>query len=316
MSYTVPAFKSKNWRTQMANLFDQIFADYQSAGSGTAKMRVGTAAERVAYTTVYNGLGWNDSDDDYAYKYRAAAGGWVRTGAPINDFGATLVGAGSATTMFSVLGVTAFWQTVLGYSTATTVRAALGATTVGDAVFSAADAATARSALDIYSKSETYSASEVDTLVAAAFPVGCSIDFSGETLPTGFLEEDGAIISRTTYANLFAKIGTIYGVGDGSTTFQLPDSRGLFTRAWAHGQSTDPDRASRTNRGDGTTGDYVGTKQADAYKAHTHGHAGSINLASGSNYYALGTTTDSITGSSGGNETRPSNIGKMRIIKY
>jgi microcystin-dependent protein len=46
------------------------------------------------------------------------------------------------------------------------------------------------------------------------------------TIPTGYVSEDGSAISRTTFAALFANIGTTFGAGDGSTTFNLPDSRG------------------------------------------------------------------------------------------
>lgn len=59
-------------------------------------------------------------------------------------------------------------------------------------------------------------------------PIGDTIEFRGSTTPPGYLIEDGTAVSRTTYAALFTAIGTTYGVGDGSTTFNLPDSRGTF----------------------------------------------------------------------------------------
>jgi microcystin-dependent protein len=55
--------------------------------------------------------------------------------------------------------------------------------------------------------------------------VGVTEDHKGGTVPYGFLLENGSNVSRTTYAKLFAKIGTTWGVGDGGTTFGLPDSR-------------------------------------------------------------------------------------------
>ena len=57
-------------------------------------------------------------------------------------------------------------------------------------------------------------------------PVGGIIQFGGALAPTGYLKCDGAIVSRTTYADLFAVIGTIYGIGDGVTTFKLPNISG------------------------------------------------------------------------------------------
>lgn len=59
-------------------------------------------------------------------------------------------------------------------------------------------------------------------------PVGTIIPFAGNSVPQGYLLCDGSAISRTTYASLFAVIGTIYGAGDGSTTFNLPS---FFTGA-------------------------------------------------------------------------------------
>ena len=104
---------------------------------------------------------------------------------------------------------------------------------------------------------------QINSLVSGV-PVGTIIMWPLATPPAGYLECNGTNISRTTYASLFAALGTVYGVGDGSTTFALPDYRGRFLRGWDHGAAVDPDRATRTNRGDGITGDNVGTKQADA----------------------------------------------------
>lgn len=56
-------------------------------------------------------------------------------------------------------------------------------------------------------------------------PVGTMIDYAGTSAPTDYLQCDGSAISRTTYATLFAAIGTTWGVGDGSTTFNIPDFR-------------------------------------------------------------------------------------------
>lgn len=55
---------------------------------------------------------------------------------------------------------------------------------------------------------------------------GMVMPFSGTTVPEGWLKCDGSLVSRTTYAKLFAVIGTTYGPGDGSTTFRLPDYKG------------------------------------------------------------------------------------------
>lgn len=62
-----------------------------------------------------------------------------------------------------------------------------------------------------------------------SLPIATSIQGYWTTPPDGYLIEDGSAVSRTTYADLFASIGTTYGVGDGATTFNLPDSRGRLT---------------------------------------------------------------------------------------
>lgn len=58
---------------------------------------------------------------------------------------------------------------------------------------------------------------------AGMMPTGSIIPFAGTNIPDGYLLCDGSAISRTTYADLFAAIGTVYGSGDGSTTFNLPN---------------------------------------------------------------------------------------------
>ena len=55
-------------------------------------------------------------------------------------------------------------------------------------------------------------------------PTGGIVEYAGTTAPNGWLLCDGSAISRTTYADLFEVIGTIFGEGDGSTTFNLPNN--------------------------------------------------------------------------------------------
>lgn len=63
--------------------------------------------------------------------------------------------------------------------------------------------------------------------------------FAMSTTPAGWLKANGALVSRTTYAALFAVIGTTYGAGDGVTTFALPDLRGEFLRGFDDGRGVD-----------------------------------------------------------------------------
>lgn len=101
-------------------------------------------------------------------------------------------------------------------------------------------------------------------------PVGAIFAFPTPTPPTGYLACNGQAVSRTTYNSLFSLIGTMYGNGDGATTFNLPNYNGQFLRGWDNGQGTDPNALTRLDRGDGTTGDAVGTKQTNQTLSHSH----------------------------------------------
>jgi len=75
--------------------------------------------------------------------------------------------------------------------------------------------------------------------VDAVIPVGTIVPYAGSTAPSGWLFADGSNVSRTTYADLYAVIGTTYGPGDGSETFTLPntDNRflaGLGSASWSN----------------------------------------------------------------------------------
>jgi Phage Tail Collar Domain len=104
------------------------------------------------------------------------------------------------------------------------------------------------------------------TSASISLAVGAVMAWPTENIPAGCLLADGSAVSRTTYAALFAAYGTRYGTGDGATTFNLPNYKDYFLRGH---DASGTDAGSRTNRGDGTTGANVGTKQADATKEHT-----------------------------------------------
>lgn len=168
-------------------------------------------------------------------------------------------------------------------------------------------------------------------------PIGAIVAWPTATAPANWLECDGSAVSRTTYADLFGVIGETYGNGDGSTTFNLPDLRGEFVRGFDNGATNDPDAASRTDRGDGTTGDNVGTKQGDEFNEHSHfsvkeDSTGSLttptttrpmvdrySTSGNARYFLTSTGTDpadiSPTSNAGGNETRPRNIALMWIMR-
>ena len=168
---------------------------------------------------------------------------------------------------------------------------------------------------------ETYTGSAWERV--GGIPSGSVVALASETAPTGYLECDGTAVSRSTYAQLFSTIGTRFGAGDASSTFNLPDLRGRFVRGWDHGAGNDPDASSRTNSGDANTGDKVGTKQDSQNKSHTHAYTsplvGSIQgLVSDTNGTAVEWPTNAggTSGAHGGTEARPININLMYVIKY
>ena len=106
---------------------------------------------------------------------------------------------------------------------------------------------------------------------AAGAPVGFVSASASETAPEGWLVCDGSAVSRTTYADLFAAIGEQHGNGDGTTTFNLPDYRGMFLRGWDNGAGIDIEAAARTAMAaGGSTGDRVGSVQTDATAVPTN----------------------------------------------
>lgn len=103
-------------------------------------------------------------------------------------------------------------------------------------------------------KAPTPTATSNDTTVATTAFVVREVDnligqvafFAMNAAPTGWLKANGAAVSRTTYAKLFAKIGTTFGAGDGRTTFNLPDLRGEFVRGFDDGRRVDNGRTFGT----------------------------------------------------------------------
>jgi hypothetical protein len=167
---------------------------------------------------------------------------------------------------------------------------------------------------------------------AALFvPPGAVLPFAMNVVPSGWLAANGAAVSRTLYPALFAAIGTLFGAGDGSTTFNLPDLRGYFVRG------------SGTNS-DGTAAGTFGQKQANEIKSHSHTATASTDGQHNHSYSVPGFTRGGGDGDldnnerqgsdsgrttanagahshtitvnqTGGNETRPSNIALLYCIK-
>jgi phage-related tail fiber protein len=144
-----------------------------------------------------------------------------------------------------------------------------------------------------------------------SLPPGTLIFHCGVNAPAGFLKANGATISRNVYSALFATLGTTFGVGDGSTTFSVPDMRGEFPRGWDDARGVDSGRG-------------FGTAQTDAFKSHFHGSTFTRNNCAGGSGGADGWGVNGgSSGSStlnsnaeGGTETRPRNIALLACIKF
>lgn len=97
--------------------------------------------------------------------------------------------------------------------------------------------------LDQMEESLADAAASTSTTILGVLPIGAVVMWVTGSVPTGFLALEGGNVSRTTYAALFALWGTTFGVGDGSTTFGLPDTRAYFMRGWDNGRGVDSGRA-------------------------------------------------------------------------
>ncbi|MCZ2203723.1 tail fiber protein [Bartonella sp. A05] len=92
---------------------------------------------------------------------------------------------------------------------------------------------------------------------STSFPAGLIATFAMEKLPEGWILCDGKAYLRKQFANLFSAIGEIWGKGDGTTTFNVPDLRGMFLRGLDNEKGIDKGRT-------------LGSRQEDSFKAHTH----------------------------------------------
>lgn len=160
---------------------------------------------------------------------------------------------------------------------------------------------------------------DVDQFAGFIVPIASIQAFATETVPDGYLICDGSPVSRTEYADLFAALGTVWGEGDGTTTFNIPDLRGEFLRGFDDGRGVDDGRA-------------FASSQSDAFAAHNHKNGLAEDAT---NLFVYGGSTDDLPGSAtsstdaesypisyqgltsteGGVETRPRNVAVTYAIK-
>jgi microcystin-dependent protein len=160
--------------------------------------------------------------------------------------------------------------------------------------------------------------SKANSVYLPSMPVGSIVAYGGRSIPNGWLLCIGDTVSRTIYNKLFIAIDSVWGNGNGSTTFHLPDLRGQFLRGVSASSNVDSDTLLRTAKYiGGNTGNKVGSFQNDELKSHNHqvfttSWNGSTGFAAGNGSgVAIGTVN-----STGGAETRPKNAYVYYIIKY
>lgn len=156
-------------------------------------------------------------------------------------------------------------------------------------------------------------------------PTGTVAMFGGATAPLGWFECDGRQLNRVDWAPLFAIIGTAYGAGNGTTTFNIPDMRGEFARGWDHGRGVDAGRALGSSQGSLTAAHTHSVTDpghrhnyydpAGIYASVNHGTEVNIFYTDNGLQQTSSSTTGITIGSSGGAETRPRNVSFMFIIK-
>lgn len=169
----------------------------------------------------------------------------------------------------------------------------------------------------------TYSSAAAAWILNNPVPcvVGTVQSFAMSTAPAGWLKCNGAAVSRTTYAALFAAIGTTFGAGDGSTTFNLPELRGEFVRGLDDGRGIDTGRA-------------IGSAQGQSITDHQHlqafgplngdgGRYGKVATGINATQYSLtagpngdANYTSGVQGPTTGAENRPRNVAMLYCIKF
>ncbi|NHR07998.1 phage tail protein [Chromobacterium haemolyticum] len=142
-------------------------------------------------------------------------------------------------------------------------------------------------------------------------PAGTVQFFAMQVAPRGWLRANGAAVSRTTYPALFAAIGTTFGVGDGVSTFNLPDLSGQFVRGWTGAGALDPGRAFGSVQNDLV-------KLTDIWTAYWQGAAAppiGNSFPVVSNQSSASNASYQNAPASPNAETRPKNIALLACVK-
>ena len=165
--------------------------------------------------------------------------------------------------------------------------------------------------------------------IANGVPVGSVFNLATTTVPSGYLECNGAAVSRSTYASLFSTISTTWGAGDGSSTFNLPDLRGQFVRGWDNSAGVDSGRSFASSQSDQnkqhthsvTDPGHVHATTFDSKKYFPGGGSTTVSYGGAGSYpadtFTLSSATTGISlANQGGTEVRVKNYALMYVIKF
>ena len=134
-------------------------------------------------------------------------------------------------------------------------------------------------------------------------PTATIVPWSTASVPTGFLECNGTAVSRSTYSALFAIVGTTYGVGDGSTTFNVPDLQDNVPIGKSPTKNVASTGGANTVASTGNVGGSTGSYTLTEPEIPSHSHGGGGTQFGGSQNQPgepLKGYTPTSTGSTGG----------------
>lgn len=132
-------------------------------------------------------------------------------------------------------------------------------------------------------------------------PIGSGMDFYGQVPPENYMFANGAAISRTEYPELFEIIGTTYGAGDGSTTFNLPDKRERVSVMYKSGSTNGTSGATLGTLG-AKGGEFKHTQTVNEMPSHTHiqnAHTHNVPVHNSTNNYTNGISKEDADQSAG-----------------
>jgi len=304
------------------NIGNQLFPATRTDFNNALVALASNSSGATAPATTYANQWWYETDTSILKIRNEANTNWVDV---IKLDTAMTATVSEINKLDGVTATTTEFNKLAGLTSSTTELNQLDSITRGSILYGNSSAATARlakgSANTVLTSDGTDIAWAAPATPVGVVPTGTVIYHAANTPPTDFIKANGAAVSRSTYSALFTAIGTTFGTGDGSSTFNVPDLRGEFMRGWDDSRGVDSGRS-------------FGSSQADEFESHQHigGFARANGFSYSSGRYGVdisGTGTQFSSSSSGtltlvyaktslvgDTETRPRNIALLACIKY